>query len=86
MSFLSTSMCTGLNVHVYTEKIQVTHGIGIRHTKMLFCGGVLKFFSPLRGANSKIRHCALSYFLAQHSKRQCKIFRCEPFEAEYPKR
>ena len=47
----------------------------------------LKFFSSLRGTNSKATHYLLSYFfwlgiLKSTTQSSC----CEPFEAEHPKR
>ena len=43
---------------------------------------VLKFFSTLRGTNSKTRHCPLSYFFsAQCPHRYSKSSCCGPFDA-----
>ena len=60
----------------------------LRDIKILFCCCGLRFFSPLRGTNSKTTNYLLSFFFfsAQYPKTWRKISRCGPFETERLKR
>jgi len=60
----------------------------LRGIKILFCCCGLRFFSPLRGTNSKTTNYLLSFFFfsAQYPKTWRKISRCGPFETERLKR